>query len=180
MRGNDESDKSQSTVGRVRNAMVTTMRAAFQIRRHPARQRPTAADLITLTHDDAYTQDGKNRWTEINGARIQNRDVLGRIGNALEQQFGENILAWLATKNLDLSKRYSFGSVRRQQGIVYRAKGGIILGVRRPGVGPSRYEFDRFDESLVDLWIDNDGDLQVLERKVIGALQEINLQRMAV
>lgn len=43
--------------------------------------------------------------------------------------------------------------------VVYRARGGKIIGVRRPGVGPSRYEFDWFDESLVDVWIDNDGDL---------------------
>lgn len=111
--------------------------------------------------------------------RVQHRDVLGRIGNALEQQFGENNLAWLATRHLDSTQRYSFGSVRLQQGIVYRAKGGVIIGVRRPGVGPSRYEFDRFDESLVDIWIDNDGRLDHLEQRVICAMQEINLRSMA-
>jgi hypothetical protein len=71
--------------------------------------------------------------------------------------------------NLNLTKRYSFGSVRRQQGIVYRAKGGIVIGVRRPGVGPSGYEFDRFDEDLIDIWIDNDGTIEHLERKVVWA-----------
>ncbi|WP_116654012.1 hypothetical protein [Pelagibacterium sediminicola] len=113
--------------------------------------RAIAIDQFGLSHDDVYTQAGKHCHSTIDGRYIQHRDVLGRIGNALETQLGENLLAWLETKNLDPSNRYSFGSVRRQQGVVYRALGGVILGIRRPSVEPSRYEFDRFDESLVDV-----------------------------
>jgi len=41
-----------------------------------------------------------------------------------------------------------------------------VLGVRRPGNAPSEFEFDHFDHSAVDLWIDNDGDLEALEASV--------------
>jgi hypothetical protein len=76
-------------------------------------------------------------------------------------------------QSLDPDARYSFGSVRRDQGKVYKALGGAIIGVRRPGVGPSSFEFDRFDESLVDVWIDNDAGLKELREKVLDALIEL-------
>lgn len=126
-----------------------------------------------LTMEDVSTLHGKARWTSVTGARIQNRDILGRIGNALEAAFGNQILPWLAVQSLDPDARYSFGSVRRDQGRVYKALGGAILGVRRPGVGPSEFEFDSFNHDLVDVWIDNDGDLRELKEKVLDALVEL-------
>lgn len=123
-----------------------------------------------LTEDDVATQREKDRWSTVTGARIRDRDDLGRIGNALEGAFGEHILPWLAVQSLDPNARYSFGSVRRDQGKVYKTLGGAIIGVRRPGVGPSSFEFDRFDESLVDVWIDNDGTMRELKEKVLDAL----------
>ena len=125
-----------------------------------------------LSMEDVSTQRGKDRWSSVTGARIQNRDILGRIGNALESAFGDQILPWLAVQSLDPDARYSFGSVRRDQGKVYKSLGGAIIGVRRPGVGPSTFEFDRFDEDLVDVWIDNDGGLRELREKVLDALVE--------
>ncbi|QYO75665.1 hypothetical protein [Devosia salina] len=77
-----------------------------------------------LTMEDVSTQFGKARWTSVTGARIQNRDILGRIGNALESAFGDHILPWLAVQSLDPDARYSFGSVRRDQGKVYKSLGG--------------------------------------------------------
>ena len=124
-----------------------------------------------MSRHDVSSQAGKARWTSVTGgARIQNRDVLGRIGNALEQAFGEQILPWLAVQSLDPDARHSFGSVRRDQGKVHKSLGGAIIGVRRPGVGPSEFEFDGFNETLVDVWINNDGGLRELKEKVLDAL----------
>lgn len=131
-----------------------------------------------MSRDDVSSQAGKARWTSVTGARIQNRDILGRIGNSLEAAFGDQILPWLAVQSLDPDARYSFGSVRRIQGKVYKSLGGAIIGVRRPGVGPSEFEFDTFNESLVDVWIENDGSMRELKEKVLDAL--LSLRRPAV
>lgn len=128
-----------------------------------------------LTKDDVTTQAGKDRYTEVNGVMIQNRAILGLSANSLEQQFGDHILPWMALRGLDGHKAYSFGSVRRDQAKTYTAAGGCVIGVRRPGVGPTGNEFDRFDESLVDVWIDNDGTLKHLAVKVTYALQALRL-----
>jgi hypothetical protein len=53
------------------------------------------------------------------------------------------------------------------------------MGVRRPGVGPSAFEFDHFDENLVEIWIDNDGDLRKLQQKVIWTMQKLRLPAAA-
>ncbi|GLQ53578.1 hypothetical protein [Devosia nitrariae] len=118
-----------------------------------------------LSLDDVTTQAGKCRWTSVTGSRMQHRDILGRLGNALEHAFGHQIMPWLACQSLDPGRRYSFGSVRRDQGKVYKALGGAVIGVRRLGVGPSEFEFDRFSEEIVDVWIENDGGLNHLSQK---------------
>lgn len=48
-------------------------------------------------------------------------------------------------------------------------------------VGPSEFEFefDQFNEALVDVWIDNDGDLAVLDHKVTLVLQQLRMERAA-
>lgn len=126
-----------------------------------------------LSLEDVTSQAGKARWTSVTGARIQNRDVLGRIGKALEQAFGAQILPWLAVQSLDPNARYSFGSVRRDQGKGYKSLGGAVIGVRRPGVAPSQFEFDQFNPELVDVWIENDSDLRALKEKVLDALLQL-------
>ena len=55
--------------------------------------------------------------------------------------------------------------------------GGAIIRVRRPGVGPSSFEFDQFNESLVDVWIDNYGSMRELKEKILDAL--LSLRRPA-
>jgi hypothetical protein len=52
---------------------------------------------------------------------------------------------------------FSFGSVRRDQGAFYKAAGEtLIIGIRNPLAPPTGNEFDTFDESIVDIWIEND------------------------
>lgn len=138
-------------------------------------------DYLGMTEDDVYTQEGKARYTEILGKNWQNRDILGTLGKQFESMFGEQILPFIATRNLHPAKLYSFGSVRKIQGAFYRSLGGIVIEVRNPDAKPSGYDFDWYDPALVDVSIDNDAlarglpveearaDLKV---KVLGAINQ--------
>lgn len=121
---------------------------------------------LGLTHDQVYTQEGKASRVEVAGVNWQVRDILGQLGNHLEALFGADGIPFMATANLEPGKLYSFGCVRREQGAFYKRMGGLVIGIRRPGIEPSPFEFDRFNEELVDYWIDNDGDLEALSRKI--------------
>jgi hypothetical protein len=126
---------------------------------------------LGLTHNDVYTQEGKTDVSEIAGAYWQNRKILGELGNKFEELFGPHIMPFMATRKLIEVASYSFGSVRRDQGAFYKNLGGVVIGVTRPGVGPSGNEFDEFDHAIVDYWIRNDGSLDDLRFKVEMFLQ---------
>lgn len=128
--------------------------------------REIAVKYFGLSWDDVRTQEGKRRSTGILNKNWVNRKLLGELGNSLEALLGAHIMPFMATRRLAANHSYSFGSVRRDQGRFYKEMDGIVVGVRRPGVGPSGNEFDQFDESLVDYWIENDGDLQKLSDHV--------------
>lgn len=132
-----------------------------------------------LSLEDVTTQSGKDGMTEVCGIPMQVREVLGKAANSLEREFGEDIMAWLAVQGLRPDTHYSFGSVRRQQGKVYKQLGGVIIGVRRPGADRSPYEFDSFDESVVDHWIDNDGPIEALREKVADLMWLLSGERQA-
>ena len=53
--------------------------------------RQIAINQFGATHDDVYTQEGKLRTTVVNGVTMTWRDVLGRIGNGLEHEFGGDV-----------------------------------------------------------------------------------------
>ena len=128
--------------------------------------RDFAKSHLGLTLTDVFTQEGKLRTTTILDKDWQHRKLLGDLGKQLEAMFGADIMPFMATRNLSARCAYSFGSVRRSQASFYKALGGLVLGVRRAGLAPSPYDFDKFDESLVDLWIDNDGSLEDLKVSV--------------
>ena len=125
--------------------------------------RDIAMRHLGLSHDDVYTQEGKARSSEILGKTWQHRVILGEVANRLEEMFGDHIMPWIHTRKLDPAKRYSFGSVRRDQGLFYKQIGGVVIGIRNPLAPPSPNEFDRFDETVIDHWIDNDGLARGLE-----------------
>lgn len=136
-------------------------------------------DYLGLSYDDVYTQEGKARSTNILGRVWQNREILGELGNRLEAMFGESIMPYIATRSLNSDFSYSFGSLRKSQGHFYKNRGGLIIGVRNPLAQPSEYQFDLFDDDIVDFWIDNDAQarglardegLLDLERKVVDAV----------
>lgn len=129
--------------------------------------RKFAMDNLGLTRDQVHTQEGKASFVEIAGKTWQVRDILGTLGNKLEEMFGAHCMPMLAVNgiNPDPTMSFSFGSVRRDQGRYYQDRGGVVIGIRNPVAPPSNYEFDRFDETIVDAWIENDGQARGLERE---------------
>jgi len=117
--------------------------------------RDFAQKHLGLSSDDVYTQSGKLRHSSINDQNWQHRKILGELGNCLEGMFGKNIMPFMATVNADPDKRYSFGSVRRDQGSFYKSRGGLVIGIINDLAPPSPYEFDQFDHAIVDVWIRN-------------------------
>jgi hypothetical protein len=115
-----------------------------------------AMQHLGLSKNDVYTQEGKAKFTEILGKNWQNREILGEFGNMLEAMFGKDIMCYMASQNLDPNKRYSFGSVRRDQGNFYKSLGGIVIGIKNPDVSSPKFEFDNFDPTTVDYWVKND------------------------
>lgn len=121
--------------------------------------RQFAIDNLGMTFEDVTTQDGKGRITRILDTDWVNRTALGMLGAALEELFGNDIMPWMATRDLDPAKSYSFGSVRMRQGHFYRRKGGMVLEVIRPGVQPSPKHFDQYDERAVTHVVLNSGSI---------------------
>lgn len=139
-------------------------------------------DSLGMSWDDVQTAEGKSSFVEILGKRWQRRKILGEIGNQLEEMFGDHIMPFMATRSLEPSKSYSFGSVRKNQGEFFRQAGGVVIGVRNWAVGPSPHAFDRFDEDLVDVWIENNyvgfgltraRSIMLLEMKVEKAIEAL-------
>jgi hypothetical protein len=110
---------------------------------------------LGLTHDQVYTQEGKAEFVEILGRRWQVREILGELGNHLEAMFGAHIMPHMSFAGLPAGGHFVFGSVRRDQARTHKSRGGIVIGVANPLAPPSPYEFDRFDETIVDHWIVN-------------------------
>lgn len=123
-------------------------------------------DYLGLTPEDVYTQAGKSRFTEILGKSWQHRDILGTLGNHLEEMFGEQIMPFIACRDLKPELSYSFGSVRKEQGAYYKQIGGVVIEVVRPGAEPSGYDFDKFNRDHVTWTISNDGSIADLEATV--------------
>lgn len=119
--------------------------------------REIAMKYFSLSWADVHTQEGKLNHTTICGKKWQNRDILGTLGNKLEEMFGDQALPWLTLNRLNIQpgQLYSFGSVRKNQGITYKKAGGIVIEMVRPGCSPN-YEFDKYDKTLVDFSIFND------------------------
>ena len=124
---------------------------------------------LGITRHQAYTPEGKNEYVVVGGRRMQVRAVLGQVGNALEASFGQNVVAEMALMKCDSHRTYSFGSVRRGQGVIYRRAGGIVVEVKKPGCEIEN-EFDRYDGDLIDFTILNDGDVNLLRGRVMHAL----------
>lgn len=134
--------------------------------------REFAVEKLGLSWDDVQTQDGKKRFTEILGKKWQNRDILGTLGKQLEDMFGEEIMPFIATRNINSKLRYCFGSVRKTQGHFFRREGGLVIQIANPDASPSPYDFDWFDPTAVDIIINNDG-LSRFDGDVVSAREDL-------
>lgn len=127
--------------------------------------RDIAKQLFELTEEQVTTQAGKLEYVEIGGREWQVRDILGSLGNIIEEKFGQQAIPsvsirrafehWSDNKETTFHCGYSFGSVRKTQGKSYRQHDGIVVEIVREGVGPSKYDFDQYDPSYVSLTIRN-------------------------
>jgi hypothetical protein len=130
--------------------------------------RKIAMEHYGLTPWHVFTQDGKAEFVEILGRKWQVRELLGELGNRFEEMHGDWATPWMETRKISAKDPGPFvdASCRKSQGAFYKTIGGVVIGVRRPGCKPSPYEFDRVREEHVDEWIDNDGTLLDLSKKV--------------
>ncbi|MBP2498273.1 hypothetical protein ABID82_005164 [Methylobacterium sp. PvP062] len=141
--------------------------------------RSIAVEHMGLTWDQVRTQAGKRESVQLAGKDWVVRDLLGQIGNQLEALLGPHAMPFLTERTVAARAGHlSFGLVRRDQGRYYQERGGVVIEIINPSAGPSPYEFDRYDRSVVDLTIENDGRcLRALEKAVFAALQELHARR---
>ena len=120
-----------------------------------------------LTREQVYTQEGKASYVDVCGERFQVRQLLGDYGKLFEKKHGDQFVPERAVSTIDLtaSHPWVFGSVRMNQGITYNKYGGIVI--RIDGTSPDPvYDFDKWDESLVNTVIPNKGTKQDLYRSI--------------
>lgn len=135
--------------------------------------RDFAVRQLGLTLNQVSTPDGKREVIDIAGREWVSRKVLGELARVLEGLFGEYAMPWIATRSLGPGM-YSFGSVRMRQAAFYKRLGGLVIGVRRAGVEPTGNVWDEFDESLVDIWIENNGSLDMLRLAVTTVMEDLS------
>lgn len=153
--------------------------------------REFAINNLGLDYEQVTTQEGKKEWITILGRTWQVREILGELGNRLEAMFGAHIMPFMAVASCGkrTGQHFSFGSVRRDQGLFYKSlDSALVIGIENPLAGPSPYEFDQFDRSTVDVWINNDAlargmspelAREDLEMKVWAALEGWALKQKA-
>lgn len=110
---------------------------------------------LGLTLEDVTTQDGKAKTIVFAGKAFTVRWFLGELGNRLEELLGPDAIPLMAAHQLEPDGFYTVGSIRREQALVWKRYGAVIVHIKNPLAKPSPHEFDRFDASLADVVIDN-------------------------
>lgn len=148
-----------------------------------------AVEELGLSWDDVLTQAGKRRHTSILDKDWEHRKILGEFGKALEDLFGDQIMAFMAASRHRPGSVSLIPSCRKNQGAYYRALGGMVIQIDNPLAGPSENDFDVWNKNEVDAVIINDalaeGMLPEVARhdlrmKLIAALNDHLLKRGAV
>lgn len=119
--------------------------------------RRIAVDYFGLKPHQVFTQEGKKEIVRLNGRDWTAREILGELGNALEEKFGGDIIPIMSHNIMDPKKRHVLGSVRREQGHYWKAAGALVVEIDNPDAPPSEYEFDCYSKAAVDRVILNDG-----------------------
>jgi len=131
--------------------------------------REIGQNYFGLTWEQCHTQEGKKEKILLNGREYEAREILGEIGDALERKFGENIMPVMVLNRhhddfKDPSRRFVFGSVRRNQGLFWRSMGALVLEINNPSALPSPYYFDQYNRAPIHESVFNDGTSRALFR----------------
>ena len=124
---------------------------------------------------DCYTQEGKAKVIEVGGKPYTVRQLLGFVGDVMEERFGEFYLpeqAYLAAQQMMPAAYYIFPSVRKTEGWYYRYRGGAVVEIQRPEAKDSGNAFDRWDHSARTHVISNTGSLTDLENSVAAFMHK--------
>jgi len=126
--------------------------------------RQIAMKYFGLTEHQVFTQDGKLEKVELNGRTWTCREILGEIGNAFEEKFGDDIIPMMSHNTMQPGKYYVLGSVRREQGHFWADKGAVVIEIENPEAGVSRFDFDRYSKAAVQHTVLNDGPAEGLHK----------------
>lgn len=110
---------------------------------------------LGLTLQDVTTQEGKAQTILFAGRSFTVRWLLGELGNRLEELLGPDAMPMMAARQLEHGRIYCAASLRRDQARVWKQFGALIVKIDNPIARPSPHEFDRFDESFVDIELQN-------------------------
>lgn len=127
----------------------------------------TAVILYGLTREQVSTQEGKKEEVEIMGRKWIVRDLLGGLGIMLRQMHGEDFMSERTVADAraaGVTGPLILGSMRRDSAGYFRRNGGICVEVVRDGCEVEN-DYDRYEKSLVDIVLLNDGSPDNLRRK---------------
>lgn len=133
---------------------------------------------LGATFQDVHTQEGKARTVTLHGGKTMTwRKFLGEFGNRIEELLGPDAIPEMAIAKCPTPGQvYSFGSVRREQGFVYRQQGGIVIEVQNRFVPASEHEFDRFNPEAVQFVIENHVPLEERSSASLAALHQATIE----
>lgn len=110
--------------------------------------------LFGVTEAQVATQDGKNETVTICGKQYTVRQLLGDLGQMLEDHYGAQVMPELAVayaqRTYPADAVCCFASVRKTQGKTYSDLGGVVIEVLAGDAPESENAFDLYDLSLVD------------------------------
>lgn len=142
--------------------------------------RKAVPHLFGCEPDDPFTHKGKSKVYDTIDGPHDVRWMLGELGTALEDRFGDGFMPHNAMKHADDIRKttrqqvFVFPSVRKTQPQYYKNKGGFVVEVQRPTAIDSGNDFDRWDQSVVDMTIHNDSTLEALDRAVHNVFWDLN------
>ena len=146
--------------GKTTLAKILKCNLGYEIIDDAMPMRDIAMRHFGLTPEDVFTQHGKRKNIEFMNEDWTVREILGQIGNALEDKFGPDVIPTMAfmqmNKEQNAHKNFVLPSVRRKQGLFWESKGALVVEVYNPYIIDRRpFAFDQYDKSAIELQVTN-------------------------